>query len=316
MIKRLSTIDMSHEEWLMHRRNGIGGSDAGALLGLNPYRSAYDVYADKVGIAQSVPDNEAMRQGRDLEAYVAERFELETGKRVRRRNAIIANSDYPFAIANIDREVVGEKAGLECKTTNILTLKRYKNDEYPAEYYCQCVHYMMVTGYKKWYLAVLVYGTDFKIFEIERDENEIAALAEAEKSFWNENVLRRTPPAPSGTQCTDDTIAAAYPREKENADIVDIMPYRAEIQRYLDLVKRIKTLDREKTAIKQRIQLYMRDAGNACCDIAKVTWRSQERTTYDAKKIINDFVPTGTDLSAYRKTTTVRPFRLEEIKND
>ena len=176
MITKLSTLDMSHEEWLMQRRKGIGGSDAGALLGLNPYRGAYDVYADKIGMAPPVEDNEAMRQGRDLEAYVAERFEQETGKRVRRRNAIITNSEYPFALANIDREIVGEHAGLECKTTSVLNLTRYKNGEFPSEYYCQCMHYLMVTGWDKWYLAVLVYGTDFKIFEIERDEDEIAAL--------------------------------------------------------------------------------------------------------------------------------------------
>lgn len=315
MINRVSTLDMSHEEWLMQRRKGIGGSDAGALLGLNPYRGAYDVYADKIGMAPPVEDNEAMRQGRDLEAYVAERFEQETGKRVRRRNAIITNSEYPFALANIDREIVGEHAGLECKTTSVLNLTRYKNGEFPSEYYCQCMHYLMVTGWDKWYLAVLVYGTDFKIFEIERDEDEIAALAEAERCFWEDNVKKGVPPAPSGSDGTDKTISAVYPNDNGDIDTVDITPFASEVQRYITLTDRIKTYDREKNAIKQHIQLYMKDAGRAKCDIAKVSWKSQTRSRYDTEKLIADFVPDGTDLSAYKKTTTIRPFRLEEIKN-
>lgn len=315
MITKLSTLDMSHEEWLMQRRKGIGGSDAGALLGLNPYRGAYDVYADKIGMAPPVEDNEAMRQGRDLEAYVAERFEQETGKRVRRRNAIITNSEYPFALANIDREIVGEHAGLECKTTSVLNLTRYKNGEFPSEYYCQCMHYLMVTGWDKWYLAVLVYGTDFKIFEIERDEDEIAALVEAERRFWEDNVKKGVPPAPSGSDGTDKTISAVYPNDNGDIDTVDITPFASEVQRYITLTDRIKTYDREKNAIKQRIQLYMKNAGRAKCDIAKVSWKSQTRSRYDTEKLIADFVPDGTDLSAYKKTTTIRPFRLEEIKN-
>lgn len=210
MITKTDTKGMTREEWLAARKQGIGGSDAGAILVMNPYKSAFDVYADKLGLTEPKPDTEAMRQGRDLEEYVAKRFEEHTGKRVRRENHIIHNSDYPFALANIDRAVIGEKAGLECKTTKCLNLKRYKNGEFPEEYYCQCVHYMMVTGFDKWYLAVLVFGSDFMVFEIERDEEEIAALAEAERKFWENHVKARVPPAPDGSAGTDDVISAVY----------------------------------------------------------------------------------------------------------
>ena len=117
MLTRQSTLNMTHDEWLKIRKSSIGGSDAGAILGLSPYKSAFDVYADKVDISSDKPDNEAMRQGRDLEEYVAQRFTEQTGKRVRRENSIIHNSDYPYSLANIDMAVIGEKAGLECKTT-------------------------------------------------------------------------------------------------------------------------------------------------------------------------------------------------------
>ncbi len=184
---------------------------------MSPYATPYTVWADKTGRIPAVEDNEAMRQGRDLEEYVAYRFCEETGKRCRRKNAILKNTDYPFAHANVDRWVVSENAGLErcrrknailkntdypfahanvdrwvvsenagleCKTTTTLSLKKFKNGEFPDTYYCQCMHYMAVTGADRWYLAVLVLGRDFMVFTIERDEEEITSLMEQEESFW------------------------------------------------------------------------------------------------------------------------------------
>ena len=77
---------LSREEWLRLRKNGIGGSDAGAICGLNPYASAMKVFQDKTTEEVEDVDNESMRQGRDLEAYVAQRFMEETGLKVRRSN--------------------------------------------------------------------------------------------------------------------------------------------------------------------------------------------------------------------------------------
>lgn len=95
--KLISTVDMSHEEWLRYRKLGIGGSDAGSICGLNPYSSAIAVFQDKTQKeAEEKEDNEAMRQGRDLEEYVARRFMEETGKKVRRANAIYGHPDHDF----------------------------------------------------------------------------------------------------------------------------------------------------------------------------------------------------------------------------
>ena len=185
-LKKISTVGMPREVWLEHRRRSIGGSDAAAIVGLNPYSSAYAVWADKLGVIPPKEDNEAMRLGRDLEDYVAKRFTEATGKKVRRENSIIINPDYPFAHANVDRLVCAENSGLEIKTTTSLNLKRFKNGEYPANYYAQVVHYMAITGADRWYLAVLILGKELKIFCIERDEAEICALMEEEK---NEGIV-------------------------------------------------------------------------------------------------------------------------------
>ena len=181
---RLSTRSMSRADWLAQRRKSIGGSDAAGIVGLSQYATPYTVWADKTGRFADQEDNEAMRQGRDLEGYVAERWMEATGKTVRRSNAILYNSLYPFAHADIDRTVVGENAGLECKTTSTLNLRQFKGIEFPEKYYAQCVHYLAVTGATRWYLAVLVYGRGFFTFTLERDQTEIDALMAAEQDFW------------------------------------------------------------------------------------------------------------------------------------
>lgn len=201
---------LTHEEWLAERRKSIGGSDAAAIVGMNHYVTPYALWADKTGRLPDQPDNEAMRQGRDLEQYVADRFTEATGKRVRRHTAMFHNPDYPFAHANIDRAIVGERAGLECKTTSIMNLKKFRNGEYPENYYVQCVHYLAVTGWDRWYLGVLILNQGFHWFVIERDQTEIDALMQAEHDFWNAYVLPDVPPPVDGLPATSEALASAY----------------------------------------------------------------------------------------------------------
>ena len=174
MIRKIPTEAMSKEEWTALRSTTIGGSDAAAILGLNPYKSPYALWAEKTGkvIPEDISQKEAVRLGTDLEGYVAKRFTEATGKKVRRENYTVFRDDMPYAHANYDRLVIGERAGLEIKTTNALHLSKFKNGEFPATYYAQCCHYLLVSGLDRWYLAVLVLGIDFKVFVIERDEAE------------------------------------------------------------------------------------------------------------------------------------------------
>ena len=94
-IQKISTRGMSREEWLEERRKSLGGSDMGAVLGLNRYRSPYTVWAEKTGRIGETPDNEAMRVGRDLEQYVASRFEEASRMPVRRMNYLMRRNDCP-----------------------------------------------------------------------------------------------------------------------------------------------------------------------------------------------------------------------------
>lgn len=93
---------------------------------MNPYRSAFQVYHDKISDSIEDIDNEAMRQGRDLEDYVAQRFTEATGLKVRRANAIYQSEEHPLLLADFDRLIVGQKAGLECRMQHTVLLPATK----------------------------------------------------------------------------------------------------------------------------------------------------------------------------------------------
>lgn len=308
-LTKISTVGMSHEEWLEHRNKTIGGSDASAILGMNNYSSPYTVWAEKLGKLPPKEDNEAMRIGRDLESYVAQRFTEKTGKKVRRENNILHNPEYPFAHANVDRMIVGEDAGLECKTTSSLNLSKFKNGEFPDQYYAQCVHYMMVTGCKKWYLAVLVLGKGFYDFEIERDEEEIKALAKSEADFW-EYVKTQTPPAADGAESTTKTITTIFPNS--NTETVNLFAYEDSLRQYVAIGKQIKELEKLQAEMANKVKSFMSEAGNGESDNFKVSWPTASKTTFDHKRFAEEHP--DVDLTNYYKTSSYRTFKVTERK--
>lgn len=308
-LTKIPTLNMSHEEWLEHRQKSIGGSDASTIIGLNPWSSPYTVWADKLGKIPPKEDNEAMRQGRDLEAYVAERFCEKTGKKVRRENNILVNPKYPFAHANVDRLVVGEDAGLECKTTSVLNLKNFKNGAFPDTYYVQCVHYMMVTGCKKWYLAVLVLNKEFMVFEIERDEDEISALAKTEEEFW-ELVEAKTPPTTDGTASTTETISLLYP--ESNGETVNLFGYEADLKSYMTYCSLIKDIERQRDEVANRVKAFLGEAGRGESDNYRVSYATTSRSTFDSKRFALEHP--DIELSEYYKHSTYRTFKVTETK--
>ena len=304
------TMDMPREKWLELRKKGIGGSDAAAIVGLDRYRSPFDVYADKLGLRPEIPDNEAMRQGRDLEQYVSERFMEATGKKVRRRNAILQHPEHHWMLANIDRWVVGENAGLECKTTSILNSTKFSQGEFQPNYYVQCVHYMAVTGAERWYLAVLVLNKSFHVFTIERDEAEIQALIETEKDFWENHVLKQIPPTPDGSESTSELLKQMFPEAREREEVA-LYGYEEKIQQYLELDTRVKELTQERDAIKQELQLALADAEIGRAQGYIVEWKNQTRQTLDTQRLKKE------QMEIYEKylkpAQTVRMFKIKEV---
>jgi len=309
-VELAKTLDMPREQWLELRKKGIGGSDSAAIVGLDRYRSPFDVYADKLGLKPEQPDNEAMRQGRDLEDYVAQRFMEATGKKVRRRNAILQHPEHTFMTANIDRWVVGENAGFEAKTTSVLNRCKFSQGEFPPNYYVQCMHYMAVTGAERWYLAVLVLNKAFHVFTIERDEAEIQALIEAEKHFWENHVLKQIPPAPDGSESTSELLKQMFPEAREREEVA-LYGHEEKIQQYLALDAKVKEFEQERDKLKQELQLAMADAEIGRAQGYIVEWKNQARQTLDTKKLKSEHAEIYE--KCLKPAQTVRRFMIKEV---
>ncbi|WP_097006456.1 YqaJ viral recombinase family protein [Lacrimispora amygdalina] len=284
MSKNISTAELSHEEWLKLRKTGIGGSDAGAICGLNPYASPMSVYQDKTTMEVEEINNEAMRQGRDLEDYVARRFMEATGLKVRRSNMMYRSEEHPFMLADVDRLIVGKDAGLECKTASAYNLDKWKEDEIPAHYLIQCHHYMSVTGKQTWYIAVVILGCGFKYAEIPRDEDLIKNLVSIEKQFWNSHVVKRIIPDPDGSEACDEVLEQYFHTARKNSAIL-LTGFDDKIRRRLEIVKLMDKLGEEKNQIDQQIKLFMKDHEMAYNEKYRVTWSNVDTLHLDSKRI-------------------------------
>lgn len=301
---RVSTKGMAREKWLEARRGSLGGSDAAAVLGLNPYASPYSVWAEKTGRVPDKPDNEAMRLGRDLEDYVAARWQEATGKKTHRVNAMLYNPALPFAHANIDRWVVGENAGLECKTTSVLNLKQFKGGEYPDSYYAQCLHYMAVTGAARWYLAVLVMNRGLLCFTVERDEGEIASLLRQEEAFW-QLVQSDTPPKIDGAPATEEALRSIYPG---GGAAIELTGQEALFERYAALTAQKNDTEAALAQLKQTLMEQLGNAEGATCGDWSVRWKTQTRRSLDMEALQRAYP----QLAPFYRSTESRVLRISK----
>lgn len=323
MITKIKTT--THEEWLEERKKSLGGSDVGAVLGMSEYASPYTVWAEKSGKLPAFEGNEWTRLGNDLEGYVAQRFCEVSGLKVVNDNSTWRNDKYPHLHANIDRRVVGMKAGVECKLTSEFNAKKYKNGEFPDRFYCQCVEYLAVTELDRWFLAVLIYGKGIKIYQMTRipndvvpewcessvyvEDGEIEALVKSTADFW-EYVKSGEAPVADGSDSTSETLKTLYP--ESNGETASLMSYESELNRYLTLSSLMDDVKRQREEVANGIKAFMQDASKGESTKYKVSWSSYTKTTFDHKAFAKD--NPGIDLSAYYKTSVVRPFKVEEIK--
>ena len=101
----VSTEALTEQEWLTYRRQGIGGSDVAAILGISPFRTARDLYDDKLNIASAVDDTGnwvALEMGHLLEPLVAQIFTKKTGLEVFQIKKMFQHPQYPFMLADVD----------------------------------------------------------------------------------------------------------------------------------------------------------------------------------------------------------------------
>lgn len=213
---------MDRSEWLAARKTGIGSSDAAAVCGLSPYRSALEVYLDKTGQLADREPSAPMRWGLRLETAIAAAYEEETGRRLESAPAILRHDDHPWMLASIDRLATEDGRIVELKTaraalsaTNVyigpsMDWGPAGTDQVPEGYLIQVHHQMAVSGIDRADVAVLIGGQDFRVYELARNERLVANLLEIEAAFWQQ-VLDRRPPDPAWSHpSTPELIRAMY----------------------------------------------------------------------------------------------------------
>lgn len=281
-LKLVKTNDLSHDEWLTVRKGGIGSSDAGAAVGLNPYQSQLELWMIKTGRDGGLPkidpndETSPMYWGTLLEPIVAAHYTRRTGNRVRRINAVLQHPDLDKAwmLANIDREVVG--AGdvqiLECKTAGEFGARLWR-DGVPEYVVCQVQHQLAVTGKAAADVCVLICGQEIRVYRIDRDDALIARLIELERQFWRYVETDMEPPA-DGSDSADTALRCLYPHD--HGQTLDLKDDREMSSAFADLVAiRQEIVNREKvqSELKQKIQQCMGDASRALFETGSVSWK-------------------------------------------
>ncbi len=307
MYTKTAVGNLGREEWMQLRKTGIGGSDAGAVCGLNPYSSPMKVYQDKVCGGRQEQDSEPIRQGHDLEDYVAQRFVEETGLKVRRSNYMYRSRENPFMIADVDRLVMGEDAGLECKTASAYNADKWKDGEIPLHYILQCVHYMAVTGKRTWYLAVVILGQEFKYHKLAWDDELIDRLVRTERDFWENHVMSGNMPDPDGSEPCSEVLEQYFHTARRNSAI-ELVGFDEKLARREEILLKIAELEKEQRRIEQEVKLYMKDNERAFSGKYRVSWGNVETTRLDAKRIRQEMPEVYRD---YAKTSTSRRFQVK-----
>jgi putative phage-type endonuclease len=202
---------------LEERRTGVGGSDAATVLGLNPFTTAYELYLDKIGEAPPEDEDflkEARYWGSVLEQPVCDRYAHETGYKVQKANQLIRSKEHPFMLANIDRKVVAEdrRIGFEAKTAaRPEGWGESGSAEIPPYIMLQCQHYLAVTGYDIWDLAVLIGNRDYRSYRITPIKDIIDQLIEAETEFWDRVQAKVAPEPQWQSAATTRLMKNLYP---------------------------------------------------------------------------------------------------------
>jgi putative phage-type endonuclease len=295
-LKLVKTNELSRDDWLTVRKGGIGSSDAGAAVGLNPYKSQLELWMEKTGrdggLPKTDPNDETspMYWGTLLEPIVAAHYTKRTGNRGRRVNAVLQHPSKPWMRANLDREIVGapDVQILECKTAGMNGARLWK-EGVPEYVQLQVMHQLAVTGKQAADVAVLICGQELQVHRIERDEAMITQLIDLERHFWRFVELDIAPPA-DGSDSADVALRALYPNDNgQSLDLTDDLEMSAAFSDLLAVRQSLTTQTLLEAQLKQRIQQRMGETTKAAFDGGEVSWkRSKDSIVLDLETLLKD----------------------------
>ncbi len=294
------------------RRQGIGGSDAAALLGLSKWQTPLSVYLEKIGEGddEDLSANDCIHFGNILEPIVADEYARRTGKEVFIEPDALIHPQYDWMRANIDRRIKGEDAVLECKTAGTFVKDQWgeeASDNIPDAYLMQCAHYAAVCDVSRVDIAVLIGGQEFRIYTYQRNKALEEKLIERERHFWHEHVLKRVPPPPANPA----EAMQLWPREKVETSIAapEILETIATLR---NTKQQIKVLQGKVGELQTKIVSQMQEAGMLIDSAGHklATWKAQKANRFDS----TTFKQKEPELyQQYVKTSQHRVLRLASL---
>lgn len=312
-LKSINTKNMSDEEWKQLRTHSIGGSDCGTILGMNNYQSPFTLWQKKLwadNYEEDISDKIQVKFGHYNEQFVAKLFEEKTGKKLRKHNKMMYHKDYDFISANVDRVVIGENALLECKTTSEFLKDKWKDGNVPESYIAQCYHYMAVTGVDVVYIAVLFGNSEFHYETIERDEEVINDIINAEVEFWNEYIVKGQRPPADDSEITSKALNNFW-KETKN-DVVNFDEEKTALFKGILAIKeQQKELDKQLKGHQNQLKELLGENEFGEVSEYKASWKKQNRESFDAKR----FKEENPELyEQYKKSSTTRTLNVKKLK--
>ena len=282
----VETEGLSREEWLRYRKCGIGGSDVAAILGISKWNSAISLWLDKTNQTnEPVEENEAMQWGTIMEPIIRKHFAEVTGKTVVEVKAMLQHPEHPFMLADVDgltTDDEGNPAILEIKTASEYKRAEWEND-IPSYYQTQVQHYLCVTGVQKAFVAVLIGGNSFKVYEVDADTEIQAMLVAVEKDFWNkvQNMIR---PEMDGSDAAKNLMDSLY-HGGISEEIV--MPDEAieYVDAYIEACAEEDNAKAKKQEASNHIKEIMGDYDKAICLGHIISWKPVSSERLDSKAL-------------------------------
>jgi putative phage-type endonuclease len=258
------------EQWLALRREGIGGSDIAAILGMNKYHTALDVYVDKMGLGEAPQSErlmEAARMGHLMESVIAREFATRTGLRLLRPPGLMSNADRPWMLATVDwlctdlpagRVPLDQRIILELKTRSAYQAAEWRGRTADAPA-IQCAWYLAVTGARYGYVAALIGGNYLTWERLDRDEELITMLIEAAEDFRRDHLEPGIPPEPDGSPRTSDLLGSIWAGDPDTFAYLD-----ADVVGYREMARQAAAdraaAEEQQTWAENQVKLAMGDA--------------------------------------------------------
>jgi len=317
------TSAMSRSEWLKLRASGIGGSDAGAIMGLNKYATPLSVYFAKKDLAVQ-EGSKAAEWGNILEDPVRQKAREELGIQIETVPGMFTNKEHDFMNANFDglvfvegeKEIAGSVVsglgGHEIKTSR--TGEGFTTDEIPDSYYAQVQHYMAVTGLTFFVLTVFIFDQyTGRHYVIPRNDEFINRLIEAEGVFWNDFVLANVMPAPTGNENELDLVKALPMAEKItlSEDTEQLIEEKVAID------SQIEDLKKKSDRLKEQVLIKMSEASCGKDSLKTIAvcgrWKISLNTQVSKRVDTNALKKAGV-YDEYAKESVSRVLRITKAK--